>query len=594
MTNIIKALTIFSMLLVLGSCEKEVQTFQPTEPSTQMTASISGAVIDEQGEPVVGATVTYRGAVGMTNESGLYQFENTTVDSKHNTLRITKNGFFEGARTFRSTVSSRLFQKTVLVEKQFEQSFSSSAGGTVSDVSSAADANVQIVFAAGTIVHDGTQDPYDGEVEVAMHYIDPTSEAADEVMPGDLSVLLADDVLGKASTYGMAYVDLQSPSGQPLQIKDGATAQLSITVPEELRSVAPSEVKTSYFDESLGLWKEEGSATLQGDSYVSEVTHFSCWSYNSSSPSIVLSARVVDEFGQPVPGVHVQVTEQDRWQGGYGKTDQDGVFSGAVAKDAVLNIFLSNLGNCPGQNSSLLRDQVGPFAADTNLGDIIVDASAIETVTVQASFTNCDGDPVTNGVAYVARQYFNITDGTLSVTVPACEDLTNVLWAHDLDTDRVSARLTLTVGELNDVGEIQLCETEAPYLHVMAPSLGIDEVTMVETGASGLSEQKRIISLFGFEIAEDWHNMELLFTDPASPTGFSVGTFVLDSGTIEIGTFPAVLTYEAGNGEGEIVISEVSTDELGDYIRGSFRIDFTEVANGTVHEFRGTFKLNFW
>jgi len=91
---------------------------------------------------------------------------------------------------------------------------------------------------------------------------------------------------------GMAYVELQSTSGELLQIKEGAVAELKILIPESLRTNAPDHVISSSFDEQLGLWKEEDTATLSGIYYVSTVTHFSCWSYNSSSPSIVLTARL--------------------------------------------------------------------------------------------------------------------------------------------------------------------------------------------------------------------------------------------------------------------------------------------------------------
>jgi len=75
MTRLIKALPIFLLLLVLGSCGKETQTFEPTESSTQMIANVSGIVLDEEGNPIPDVQISYRSNVTMTNKSGLYQYE---------------------------------------------------------------------------------------------------------------------------------------------------------------------------------------------------------------------------------------------------------------------------------------------------------------------------------------------------------------------------------------------------------------------------------------------------------------------------------------------------------------------------------------
>jgi len=528
----------------------------------------------------------------MTNKSGLYQYEGVSVDSKHNTIQIIKDGYFEAARTFRSTRSQELFNQTILIRKQFNQSFNSSIGGTVSNQDgNATTPTVEIAFPANTIVVDGSQEGYQGEVQVAIHYLDPTADEADLVMPGDLSALLVDDILGKATTFGMAYVELQSPSGVRLQIKDGATAELEIKVPSELRSSAPDQVSSSYFDEGLGLWKEEGTATLAGDSYVSEVTHFSCWSYNSSTPSVIVTARLVDQLGLPLPGMHIQLTEQGEWSGGYGYTDQDGVFTGAVAKDAMLNMIVRLSTFCGGTSSTLLTDQVGPFTMDTDMGDIAISLQNTETITVNASFFNCDGDPVTNGLVYVARSYFKITDGTLNVTIPVldCNPSNFVMWAHDLDTDKVSLRLPLVLG-VNNYEDQTLCDIEANFFEVIADGLDINERSMTEIAAIGLTADKTLHAFYNIEGGADWNAMQIDFND-GNANGFTVGTWSISEASIKQGAFVDDLAYMAMAGAGEVDVQVVANDGQRDYIKGSYRVDFTDVTTGVVYEFTGKFKL---
>jgi len=64
---------------------------------------------------------------------------------------------------------------------------------------------------------------------------------------------------------------------------------------------------------------------------------------------------------------------------------------------------------CQGVPNNILNDELGPFASDTDLGDISLELDVTETITVNASFFNCEDNPVTNGIVYVARSYFKIT-----------------------------------------------------------------------------------------------------------------------------------------------------------------------------------------
>ena len=55
-----------------------------------------------------------------------------------------------------------------------------------------------------------------------------------------------------------------------------------------------------YFDEDGGYWIEDGVATLQGNTYVGEVTHFTFWNYDFPYPSATLCITLQDESGNPL------------------------------------------------------------------------------------------------------------------------------------------------------------------------------------------------------------------------------------------------------------------------------------------------------
>ena len=80
-------------------------------------------------------------------------------------------------------------------------------------------------------------------------------------------------------------------SGEKLQLKTGKTAEIAAQIPAKILGEAPSEIAMWYFDNGLGLWKEEGKAKKENGKYIANVSHFSCWNYDYYLPSIILSGQ---------------------------------------------------------------------------------------------------------------------------------------------------------------------------------------------------------------------------------------------------------------------------------------------------------------
>lgn len=583
MTRIIKVLSIY-LVFLLCSCEKDAITFQPTETSTQSNVTLTGIVTDVNNVPVPDVEVEYRGEISLTNADGIYEFQNVLVDSKHNSLQINKEGYFSTNKTFRTNRVDQLILNTQLIEKKFDHSFSTDLGGSVNiDM-------VTIDFRPNTIMFESNNDNYTGTVNVAIAYLNPTDPDISLKMPGDLSLLSSDDVLHKSISYGMVFVELQSPSGDKLQIKNGDVATLIISLPDKVLSTVPDKVVASHFNEKLGLWEDETTATLVNGKYYGEVTHFSCWSYNSSSPSVIITGRIVDELGQPVPGIYIQASELGDWSGGFGYSDIDGIFTGAVAKDVTLRLYVRTNDICGNTLNNLLVDEIGPFDEDSNIGDIIVDLSEFEFISVNATFINCDGQPVTNALVHVARSYFKITDGSLNVTVPVCNENSNyLLWAHDLDRDKVSERLPLIVGQ-NTYENIELCDIDAYFLEVIAPDLNFNFNTDLELVGIHTAEMKYISGIF-YNEQEQRNNMIRLDYVDTNSNGFEEGTWSISGGQISKLGFPHELKYEVIPGQSEVTINEIGSNANGNFVKGSYQANFKDVNTNEVYEFYGNFNV---
>jgi hypothetical protein len=210
-----------------------------------------------------------------------------------------KSGYFKALRSFSATSGTN--QVTIkLIKKTLTGSVSATAGGDVVTSN-----GTKVTLPANGIVVASTSAAYTGTVNAYVSYIDPTASDIDQTIPGSY---MANDKDGKRvmlTSFGMMAVELEGASGEKLQIKSGSKATLNMPIPSSVQGSAPSSIALWSIDEATGLWKEEGTATKTGSSYIGEVAHFSFWNTDVSVPSVNLQMTLKDAAGQPL--VHVLV-----------------------------------------------------------------------------------------------------------------------------------------------------------------------------------------------------------------------------------------------------------------------------------------------
>jgi len=186
------------------------------------------------------------------------------------------------------------------------------AAGTVS-VTAAVDAMLsngsKITLPANSIVVASSGAAYTGTVTVYAAYIDPSRSDIDQTIPGSF---MAVDKNGNHSTlafYGMLAVELKGASGEKLQIKSGSAATLTTAIPASLQAFAPATIALWSVDETSGIWKEESTATKQGNVYVGDVKHFSFWNCYVSANAVILSMTLKNATDStPLVYAHVRLT----------------------------------------------------------------------------------------------------------------------------------------------------------------------------------------------------------------------------------------------------------------------------------------------
>lgn len=384
----------FLTITFFSGCKKIDNNNQQTPPdlTTKVNSkSVSGFVTDENNSPVRNATVQAGTTIVQTDPYGYFKFQDVSVVKNAAIVTVIKDGYFKTVKSYIADEGKSVFFRIKLIRKTIVGNLNASSGGTVISAD-----GLNITLPANSVVLTSSNVPYSGTVNIAAQWVSPVGDDLADVMPGDLRGLNSDGNLQLLTTFGMAAVELTGAGGEVLQIASGKKATIAFPLPSAFISVAPSTIPLWYFDETLGLWKEEGKATKSGSNYVGEVAHFSFWNCDKSYSYVHFDCTLATPSGNPVKYAFVKISEvSNPMNQSYGYTDSAGYVGGAVPDNAMLQLqVLSN----PGSNTPCYSQNFTTGNSNISLGNITV-STGVAYVT--GTVTDCNDAPVINGTAYI-------------------------------------------------------------------------------------------------------------------------------------------------------------------------------------------------
>lgn len=466
-------LLILSVGLFFISCQREIKwPEQPTgnnetavNDAERVTGGVNGIVINENNQPVAGATVKSGTNTTTTDRYGVFRFRNIQLSKANGTVTVEKNGYFTSYRSF-TAVEGRINNVRIkMLPKTNSGSFDAVAGGTLSLTS-----GVKLLM-PGNAITDAAGAAYAGNVNVAMTWIDPSSADLPYTLMGDLRGVTTTGAERGLSTFGMIGVELTGGTGQALKIAPGKKAELVFPIPASLQSAAPDSIDLWHFDDATARWKQEGKAVKTPAGYLAQVSHFSFWNCDAPFPLIDLCMSFKDDHGAPLINAQVRIKRLLNGTYGYGRTDSTGNLCGKVPKNENLELQVLDLCGNP-----FYTQAIGPFTANATLPVITVTIPAMNTLTITGSITTCANTNVVNGAAAVyiegGHQYtVPVTNGTFSLTIPRCGS--NALNFSVVGVDYAALQQsapftgTGTSGTVN-TGVLQACGTSSlQFIEVM-------------------------------------------------------------------------------------------------------------------------------
>ncbi len=457
MNHIYKSLLFLMITAVFFSCRKDEIKYEEDIVIIQTTENgeveLQGHITDTDKKSVSGVDVTVGDQTVITDDYGFFRIENADVVNGNVVLAIEKENFIPQYKKIPVVqgMKDAIVRASLLSDQNTNHTFQSDELTTITG-----NGGHSVTFLPNSIMKEDGSD-YNGTVIFSSYYIDPTRSDLVDIMPGDLSAinLLGQEV--QLVSFGMLYGELVSPAGKSLQIKEGSTATIELTIQDAQLSKAPSQIPLWSFDEFTATWLEEGVAVTQGNKYVAKVSHFSFWNCDAPFPVVEVTGYAYDQDGLPISNATIFVTVPELGVTRSCTTDRTGCFFGKFPKDTDMIIGVFN--DC-GEESYL---PFGPFSESTNVGQLVFDVSEFG-FSIEGVLLNCSLQRVYPGFVEIKDNIGQtiliptIEDGSFYSSFFNCENSSITFKGIDpFDlTASVEESYSLIEG-LNTLGNIDVC-----------------------------------------------------------------------------------------------------------------------------------------
>ena len=348
-----------ALMLVLAGCGGD----DDGAATPAATGTVSGTVVASgNGAALASVTVTSAARSTSTAADGSYTLTDVPAgDGKVVAFELA--GHAKGVRTVSVAEGATARANVRLTPVGATQSFDATTAVTITVPGTPAQVSLP---AAGLVTAAGAAPTGAATAEVTP--INPATDPNN--MPGNYTAQAAGGGAPQPiESFGALNVTLKDAAGNALNLAAGKTATIRIPLATRSASV-PATIPLFYFDETTGLWVQEGTATLAGTApnqyYEGTVSHFTYWNADQVTNTIRVLGCVQDSAGAPVAGADVDSYGSDYSGHDHVTSNVDCKFAVAILKGGVANI-VAQVGN---RSSSPAR--VGPSQVDIVLSDALV------------------------------------------------------------------------------------------------------------------------------------------------------------------------------------------------------------------------------
>ncbi len=336
MKKLIGGLVLLStaFLLCVWGCSSDDGGDDPTGPGpVDDVGSVSGIVSTGTRWPINGAVISAGGESTVTNQDGFFVLAQVPVGEQ--VVAVAMEGYMATFRTVTVVEGETVHLADLVLVNVETVMLNGASGGTAGT----GDGTGEVEFGANSFETEGGA-AYTGDVTVELNAMLPGEPDFYGTFPGDFEGVREDGTTTMFESFGFMTVNMYGADKSPLQLADGMTAGLSLDIGAEKAARAPATIPMWYYDETDGLWHEEGEAVLNGTVYEADVAHFTTWNWDLPIDDICrIEGYVHDDEGEPVEGARVLTSAVDYALRDEAFTNSEGFFSVRARKNSQTDIW---------------------------------------------------------------------------------------------------------------------------------------------------------------------------------------------------------------------------------------------------------------
>lgn len=416
-------LMVAGFLLVLGGCSGGGSD---APVATAQVGTVSGQVVsaDPGNAPVAGAKVSTSAGMATSGNDGSFTVSAPANDRA--VVHVEANGFAEASPVTRVISGQTTTIGVKLLPVGATAAVNVGTGGTVTVLNSTAQVSLP---ANGLVPKNGGA--ASGTVNVSVTPINPAVDP--NLMPGDFTGVSAGGTT-PIESFGAIVVDIRDNAGNRYNLAAGRTATIRIPLGTQNPN-PPATLPLWYFNETTGLWIEEGTATLLGNApdqyYEGTVTHFSTWNADQPALRTWVSGCVRDANGQPVANAWVQSNGTDYTGSDMKYTAADGSFRVGVRKGGTATI-------------GVVEWSLNPFSFGPISNSLTVTSLATDPTDFVRTLSNClVVRPAVLTITTLALVGGNVNDA-YSQTLAAVGGVPGYVWSLDPTSNPLPVGLSLS------------------------------------------------------------------------------------------------------------------------------------------------------
>ncbi|MEX1188166.1 MAG: FISUMP domain-containing protein [Bacteroidia bacterium] len=409
-------------------------------------AQVMGRVLDMNGSVVKYANVKIGRDQTLTDEHGVFIFENADVFEKLGYVQVSKMGLDVSSRSFIPKPGGNVLEIRLLPQVEFDNYF----GNQEANLSLA---DFELTIPANSLFNN-SHSPYPYEFSYHLKTIHRNSEHFFSEMPGNLWGNLQDNLVGIIS-YGIINIEILDLWGDALNFLPGQFISLKTQISEELISVAPDTIDLWMFDEELGIWNNAAKALKIDDYYLAEVNESGIYNFGIPFQPRLLTGSLSEENGLWLSGIHVNVSNPNT------AINADisnvlGEFTALVPSNSALNIDLNIVFFNQEQVQLVTNFPIQITNQDTSVLIENIPLPDLKLVTGTAS--SCNNEPLNNGYLLGSSTISFVTDGIFSYVGNLVSDSIAIVKNYPLQSSGFESYNL--INGVNDIGLFILCQEE--------------------------------------------------------------------------------------------------------------------------------------